>query len=316
MSRTANGACNERGALMQPAERLAPPGVGRSIVSLPEGPWATLIDFFVQRFPAIARDEWIARMQRGEVTDEQGAAVQPETPFVPHRRLYYYRSLPDELRIPFDESVLYQDEFIVVADKPHFLPVTPSGRYLQETLLVRLKRKLHIDTLAPVHRIDRETAGLVLFTTQPHKRGVYQALFRDRAVDKRYEAIAPVRADLMLPLIHASRLEEGDSFMTMHEVPGSPNAETRIELIEAAGGLGRYGLRPTTGKRHQIRAHMAALGIPIVNDPIYPKLLPYALEPDYSRPLQLLARSLEFTDPISGRLQRFESRHRLSLAQA
>lgn len=291
-------------------------GVGRSCVALPVGPWTTLMAFFVQRFPSIPREEWLARMQRGEVTDEQGAAVGPETVFTPHTRLFYYRSLPDEPRIPFDEAVLYQDDAIVVADKPHFLPVTPSGRYLQETLLVRLKRKLGIDTLAPVHRIDRETAGLVLFTVRPCARGAYQALFRDRAVEKRYEAIAPIRADLALPLIHASRLKEGDSFMTMHEVAGEPNAETHIELLESASGLGRYGLRPKTGKRHQLRAHMAALGIPIVNDALYPTLLPYDAAPDYRRPLQLLARSLDFTDPITGRLHRFESRHRLTLDQA
>jgi tRNA pseudouridine32 synthase/23S rRNA pseudouridine746 synthase len=293
--------------------RPAREGVGRSCVALPEGPWPTLIAFFVQRFPSIPREEWLARMQRGEVTDERGAAIGPETAFTPHTRLFYYRSLPDELRIPFDEAVLYQDDAIVVADKPHFLPVTPSGRYLQETLLVRLKRKLGIDTLAPVHRIDRETAGLVLFTVRPCARGAYQALFRDHAVVKRYEAIAPIRADLSLPLIHASRLEEGDSFMTMHEVAGEPNAETHIELLESANGLARYGLRPKTGKRHQLRAHMAALGIPIVNDALYPTLLPYDAQPDYQRPLQLLARSLDFTDPITGRLHRFESRHRLTL---
>jgi len=291
-------------------------GVGRSCVALPEGPWPTLIAFFAQRFPAIPREEWLARMQRGEVIDEQGAAVEPDMAFTPHTRLFYYRNLTDEPRIPFDEVVLYQDDAIVVADKPHFLPVTPSGRYLQETLLVRLKRKLGIDTLAPVHRIDRETAGLVLFTVRPCARGAYQTLFRDRAVVKRYEAIAPVRADLVLPLIHASRLEEGDSFMTMHEVPGAPNSETHIELLASADGLGRYGLRPKTGKRHQLRAHMAALKIPIVNDALYPTLRPYDAEPDYRRPLQLLARSLDFTDPITGRPHRFESRHRLNLVQA
>ncbi len=290
-------------------------GVGRSCVALPAaGPWATLIEFFVDRFPRIARDEWLARMQRGEVTDAQGALIAADAPFRPHSKLYYYRSLPPEPRIPFEEVVLYQDDLIVVADKPHFLPVTPTGRYLQETLLVRLKRRLGIDTLAPVHRIDRETAGLVLFTVQPDTRGRYQALFRDRAVEKRYEAIAPHRIDLTFPLICLTRLEEGESFMTMQVVPGEPNAETHIELIESWGEYARYGLRPRSGKRHQLRVHMAALGLPIVNDLIYPTLQPDTLEPDYTRPLQLLARSLEFTDPVSGESRRFESRHRLTQA--
>jgi len=294
---------------MQPAE-----GVGRSCVALPPGPWVTLIEFFVERFPRIARDEWVARMQRGEVTDAAGHTMQADAPFRPHTKLYYYRSLPPEPRIPFDEEVLYQDELIVVADKPHFLPVTPTGRYLQETLLVRLKRKLGLDTLAPVHRIDRETAGLVLFTVQPQTRGRYQALFRDRSVEKSYEAIAPHRANLTWPVIRTTRLQEGDSFMTMREVPGEPNAETHIELSESWGELARYRLRPLSGKRHQLRVHMAALGLPIVNDLIYPTLQPDTLQPDYSRPLQLLARTLEFTDPVSGESRRFESRHRLAHA--
>jgi tRNA pseudouridine32 synthase / 23S rRNA pseudouridine746 synthase len=306
----ANGACSEPSGWMKPADES--PGVGRSCVALPEGPWATQLEFLVQRFPRIAREEWLLRLQRGDVTDAQGGRVAPDAPFTPHTKLFYYRRLPTETRIPFDETVLYQDDLIVVADKPHFLPVTPTGRYLQETLLVRLRRKLGIDTLAPVHRIDRETAGLVLFTIQPHTRGRYQVLFRERAVEKRYEAIAPLKAGL--PLIHASRLEEGDSFMTMREVPGEPNAETRIELLETLGGVGRYELRPLTGKRHQLRVHMAALGVPILNDLIYPVLQPDTLEPDYSQPLQLLARSLAFTDPVSGESRRFESRHRLAHA--
>jgi tRNA pseudouridine32 synthase / 23S rRNA pseudouridine746 synthase len=317
MSLMASGVCSAQGAWMQRAETAlgaVPPGVGTSCVSLPQGPWATLIDFFAHRFPHIPSDEWVARMQRGDVTDEQGACVRPDAPFTPHTRLFYYRSLPAEARIPFDEVVLYQDDLIVVADKPHFLPVTPAGRYLQETLLVRLKRKLCIESLAPVHRIDRETAGLVLFTVQPHTRGCYQALFRERAVEKHYEAIAPVKPGLALPLIRHTRLEEGDSFMTMREVPGEPNAETHIELIESFGDVARYGLRPLSGKRHQLRVHMAALGLPIVNDAIYPTLQPDTNEPDYSRPLQLLARSLEFTDPVNGQSRGFESRHGLAHA--
>ncbi len=309
MSPMASGGCSGRGALMRPAD-----GVGRSCVALPPGPWGTLIEFFVERFPRIARDEWLARMRRGEVTDAAGHAMQADAPFRPHTKLYYYRSLPAEPRIPFDEEVLYQDELIVVADKPHFLPVTPTGRYLQETLLVRLKRKLGLDTLAPVHRIDRETAGLVLFTVRPETRGRYQALFRERAVEKCYETIAPHRAGLAWPVIRSTRLEGGDSFMMMREVPGEPNAETHIELIESWGELARYGLRPLSGKRHQLRVHMAALGLPIVNDLIYPTLQPDTLEPDYSRPLQLLARSLAFVDPITGESRRFESRHRLAHA--
>lgn len=297
---------------MKPADPAVPPtrdGVGPSCVALPAGDWPTVTDFLVQQFPAIARSEWLARMARGDVLDEQGAQIAPDTPYRTHCKIFYYRSLAQEPHIPFEEAVLYQDDCILVADKPHFLPVVPSGRYLQETLLVRLKRKTGIDTLAPVHRIDRETAGLVLFTLQPRVRGIYQALFRERRVDKRYEAIAPWRAQLAMPQTCRSRLIEAEAFMQMRETEGEPNAETAIAVLERRGELARYELRPLTGQRHQLRAQMAALGIPIVNDAIYPVLLPEQAEPDYRKPLKLLARSMAFTDPVSGLPRQFESRH-------
>lgn len=256
-------------------------------------------------------------MARGDVLDAQGLAVMPDRPYQPYTKLYYYRSLPAEPRIPFDEVMLYQDDYLVVADKPHFLPVTPAGRYLQETLLVRLKQKLGIHTLAPIHRIDRETAGLVLFSIQPHTRDRYQAVFRDRAIAKHYEAIAPWRPELALPMTYRSRLADSESFMRMCEVQGEPNSETFIELLEVQENLARYSLRPHTGKRHQLRVHMAALGMPLLNDQIYPVHQPEFVgddenaEPDYSRPLQLLAKSLAFTDPITGQQRQFESRRSL-----
>ncbi len=305
---------------MQPAvEGLsgsgAPPGVSPSCVVPPDGPWPTLLDFLAARFVHIPRDEWAARLHRGQVTDAQGAAVLPDARFVPHRRYFYYRQPPVERRIPFDETVLYQDELIVVADKPHFLPVTPSGRYLQETLLVRLKRRLGIETLAPVHRIDRDTAGLVLFSVQPATRGRYQGIFRDRLAEKHYEAVARWRDDLALPHVHSSRLQEGETFMTLREVPGEPNAHTKIELLRRLpDGLALYGLQPLTGRRHQLRVHMNALGMPILHDQLYPVLEPERAEPDYRRPLQLLARRLAFTDPVTGASRRFESGHRLAHA--
>ncbi|MES2973874.1 MAG: pseudouridine synthase [Pseudomonadota bacterium] len=289
-------------------------GVGASCVALPQGSWPTVLDYLAQQFPAIARVEWQARMQRGHVLDAAGQALAPETAYRPQARVYYWRDLPEEPRIPFDEEVLYQDDLLLVADKPHFLPVTPGGRYLQETLLVRLKRKTGLTMLAPVHRIDRETAGLVLFAIQPATRDRYAALFRDRAIAKHYEAIAPWRADLTLPLVYRSRLVEGESFMTMREEAGEPNSETRIELLERQGAMARYSLQPHTGRRHQLRAQMAALGLPIANDQIYPVLQPEPAEgvaADYSRPLKLLARTIAFTDPVTGRARQFESRRKI-----
>jgi tRNA pseudouridine32 synthase / 23S rRNA pseudouridine746 synthase len=294
----------------------APPtrnGVGASSVALPPGPWATILEFLTERFAAIPRDQWLARMSRGDVFTAQGTIVNGNTHYQAHGKIYYYRHLLAEPRIPFVESVIYRDEHIVVADKPHFLPVMPAGRYVQETLLVRLKQNLGIDTLVPIHRIDRDTAGLVLFSVQPATRDSYAALFRQRAVTKCYEAIAPWRVDLSLPMRYRSRLVQGDAFMQMREIQGPANAETEIESLEVNGPLARYRLSPVTGKKHQLRAHMAALGIPIVNDRIYPQLNPRADEcdRDYSKPLQLLAKSLAFTDPLSGQPRRFHSTQQL-----
>ena len=287
-------------------------GVSPSCVGLPAGDWPTFADFLVQRFPAIARHTWLERMGAGLVVDEFGGRVTPARPYQGHMRLYYYRALEAEQRIPFEAAVLYQDEHLVVADKPHFLPVTPSGHYLQETLLVRLKNLLGIDSLIPIHRIDRETAGLVLFSVHPEERDAYQALFRRHEVSKHYEAIAPWRAGLQFPLTRKSRIVEDEPFFRQREIPGEANSETSIEVLEVKGGLARYGLSPVTGKKHQLRVHMNSLGIPICNDRMYP---PVEVTPDddYSRPLQLLAKSIAFTDPITGQARRFESRFSLSL---
>ena len=298
---------------------LVPPtlnGVSPSCIALPAGAWRSIADFLCERFPDVAPAEWAERIAGGTVMDEHGRRVSASSPFQAGLRIYYYRALAAEALIPFEESVLFQDDWLVVADKPHFLPVTPSGRYLQETLLVRLKRKLGIDTLSPIHRIDRETAGLVVFAVQPATRGVYQKLFAEKAVNKAYEAIAAFRPDLTLPCTYRSRLEEDACFMQMHEVSGVPNTETHIELIEQADGLARYRLSPVTGRKHQLRAHCAALGMPILHDRIYPDLLAENTD-DYVRPLQLLARALSFRDPLSGALRSFTSeRSLMSLAYA
>lgn len=281
-------------------------GVGPSCVGLPAGNWPTITDFLVERFPAIAREVWLQRMANHLVADEFGELVTPDRPYPGHMRIYYYRAVDEEPRIPFDEVVLFQDAHLVVADKPHFLPVTPSGHYLQETLLVRLKKRLGIDALIPIHRIDRETAGLVLFSVNPGERNAYQGLFRDHSVRKHYEAIAPWRADLQLPTTRKSRIIEDEPFFRQREVAGPTNSETHIDLIEVHGSQARYALSPVTGKKHQLRVHMNALGLPILNDRMYP---PVADTPDddYSLPLQLLAKSIAFDDPVTGQKRYFES---------
>lgn len=284
-------------------------GVGPSCVVLPSRGQGSLLDFLAERLPAVPRDAWRERMEEGDVLDERGARVAPDRPFEAGLRLYYYRSLPAEPALPFEETVLYQDEHLVVADKPHFMPVTPSGRYLHHTLLVRLKRRLGLPELSPLHRIDRDTAGLVLLSVQQRTRGAYQALFRDRQITKHYDAIAPWRADLAFPREHASRLEEiPQQFFRMHEVPGEPNSHTQMQVDEVSedGRWARYRLSPITGKRHQLRVHMAALGLPLRNDAFYP-VVNDPPEGDYSRPLQLLAKSLAFVDPLTQQPRAFES---------
>ena len=288
-------------------------GVSPSCVVLPTHGLGSMLDFLAQRLPVVARDEWRQRMLAGDVVDERGQLVVPGRPFEGGLRLYYYRSLPAEPVLPFSEVVLYQDEHLMVADKPHFMPVTPSGRYLHNTLLVRLKRQLGLPELSPLHRIDRDTAGLVMLSVQQRTRGAYQALFRDRQITKHYDAIAPWRADVAFPREHVSRLEESPQFFRMQEVPGEPNSHTHMQVLEVAGGWARYRLSPITGKRHQLRVHMAALGLPLRNDPFYP-VVDDPPEGDYSRPLQLLARSLAFVDPVTGAQRVFESQQSLNLS--
>jgi tRNA pseudouridine32 synthase/23S rRNA pseudouridine746 synthase len=286
-------------------------GVSPSALALPHGHWTLLLDYLAAKLHAVSREDWAARMDKGQVLNKAGQPLHSDTPYQAQTNVYYYRQVEGEVSIPFEEHVVFQDDWLVVADKPHFLPVTPSGRYVQETLLVRLKRKLGIDTLTPMHRIDRDTAGLVLFSIQPQTRSAYQAMFRDKTITKHYEAMAPRRDDLALPLLYRSRLEESPQFMAMHEVEGPINAETSIELIEQRGALARYGLSPITGQKHQLRAHMSALGLPIVNDLFYPVLQPDR-PPDYTKPLKLLAKSVSFTDPITGQPRAFTSPRAMS----
>ncbi|AOY01157.1 pseudouridine synthase [Jeongeupia sp. USM3] len=298
------------------SRRIAPlplrDGIAPSFLELPAGDWPDLLSFLIARFPHVPEAQWLDRLQRGALVDAAGTPFTLASAYRPYTRIWYYREVPAETPVPFDAPVLYRDEHLVVADKPHFLACIPAGRHLTETLLTRLRASLDLPDLAPVHRLDRETAGVMLFCASPAHRGSYQKLFAERRICKIYEAIAPHRADLALPRIHRSRLAERPENFTMHEVDGEPNSETRIVLLEHSGGWGRYRLEPATGKKHQLRAHLNALGIPIRDDPWYPQPLPDKGD-DFSRPLQLLARSIAFTDPVSGEARRFESRRKLAL---
>jgi len=265
-----------------------------------------MLEFLQQFFPEVATATWIARMQKGEVVDADGLRIMPDHVYRAGAQIYYYREVEGEKLIPFEEVVLFQDEHLLVIDKPHFLPVTPSGQYLHETLLVRLKKKLQLEHLTPIHRLDRETAGVILFSHNPASRGDYQSLFHKREMHKVYEALAAPLTKLQLPLTYRSRMVDGEPFFRMQEVSGAPNSETYIEMLENRGNVALYRLRPVTGKKHQLRVHLAALGIPILNDSFYPDLLAEKCN-DFSQPLQLLARSISFKDPYTGRERYFES---------
>lgn len=289
-------------------------GVGPSCVGLPHGPWPTIAEFLIERFPAITREAWLERIAAGDVIDEHHVPVTTERRYQSPLRVYYYRTLDGEVTIPFEEQVLFQDDQLVVADKPPFLPVTPTGKYLQQSLLVRLKRKLKIDDLVPLHRIDRSTSGLVLFSVRPETRGAYQAMFPERRIAKHYEAVVPWHDGVSsVPEVYRSRLVDDEHFMRVKEEPGKPNSETRIVLQEARNGQALLKLSPVTGRKHQLRVHCMALGMPIVNDPIYPTLLPENTD-DFDKPLQLLAKSVAFLDPVTGDLRSFTSPRSLSLA--
>lgn len=286
-----------------------------STLYLPPGTWATVLECLCARFPAISREQWLDRIKRGRVLDGEGQPISIDLAYREGLRIHYFREVPNETPIPVLETIVHVDEHLVVADKPHFLPVIPTGEYVEQTLLRRLIQRLRNPDLVPLHRIDRHTAGLVLFSANPASRSAYQALFRNRTIDKFYEAIAPALPHLDFPREHASRLVDGEPFFRMREGEGAANTLTRLEVLERQEGLWRYGLSPVTGKKHQLRVHMAALGAPICNDPFYPEVLDCAPD-DYQRPLQLLARGLRFNDPLSGEPRAFESALRLEFCKA
>ncbi len=286
-------------------------GVAPSRLQLPRGPWTTLLDGLCVQFPAIRRAQWLDRFARGRVLAADGRSLMPDTPYRVGAEILYFREVAGESRIQFEETVLHVDAHLVIADKPHFLPVTPAGGFVAETLLARLIRRLDnhgFDNrdLVPLHRIDRGTAGLVMFSANPATRAVYQALFREHRIAKRYEARAPALPNLVFPLTRCTRLVAGEPFFRMQEIAGPANSETRIDVLSRDGKTWRYALEPITGKKHQLRVHLAALGAPIVNDRFYPQLAPQA-DDDFTRPLQLLAKSLAFIDPLSGETRSFNS---------
>ena len=277
-----------------------------SRLQLPPGPWATVLDALCARFPAIDRGTWRDRFARGRILDASGMPLHEHAAARVGAEIHYFREIVDEPPLAVEEAILHVDAHLIVVDKPHFLPVTPGGAYVNETLLARLLKRFNARDIVPLHRLDRLTAGVVLFSNNPATRARYQALFRDRAIRKRYEAIAPPLPMATWPLERHSRMMRGEPFFRTQEVDGEPNASTCIDVIERGRATWRYALEPVTGKKHQLRVHMAALGAPILNDPFYPQLAVHTPD-DPDRPLKLLARSLAFTDPLDGSARYVES---------
>lgn len=291
-----------------PVEARSPSNMRPSTLHLPRGNWATVFECLCAHFPAIAPTVWQERIVRGRVLDAQGQALGMTAAYREGLKVHYFREVPAETPIPFEETLLYVDEHLLVADKPHFLPVMPAGEYVEQTLQARLAKRLGNADLVPLHRIDRHTAGLVLFSTNRQSRGQYQALFRLRQMEKCYEALAPALPQLAFPLLRATRLEGAEPFFRMQEVAGEANTETRIEVAQRLGEHWLYRLYPVTGKKHQLRVHLAALGAPILNDPFYPEVTDTPDAPDdYNKPLKLLAKGLSFIDPLTGERRAFES---------
>ncbi|MFG2431863.1 pseudouridine synthase [Streptomyces sp. NPDC048590] len=279
----------------------------------PAGAWPTVRDHLLERFAgAVGAGRVDSMLAEGRFVGVDGGAVRADEPYTAGRHLWFHRDFAPEVPVPFPIGVVHRDEHLVIADKPHFLATTPRGRHVTQTLVARLRDELGIEELQPAHRLDRLTAGLVLCVVRPGDRGAYQTLFRDRLVRKEYEAVARYDGEIPLPRTVRSRIVKERGVIAAREEPGPVNSESRIELLEHRSGLGRYRLLPATGRTHQLRVHMNALGLGLLNDPVYPVVEPDREPGDFERPLQLLAKVLEFTDPVTGEPRRFESGLRLS----
>jgi tRNA pseudouridine32 synthase/23S rRNA pseudouridine746 synthase len=313
-------------------------GVSPSKVGVPAHTQLSAIEFLSQRFPAIQREVWQQRFDAGTVLNAMGQRIAPSHSVFGESHLLYFRHVADEPVLPFKAQIIFQDDYLVVADKPHFMPVTPGGQYVQQSLLVQLKQQLNLPELSPIHRIDRETAGLVVLCVRAQDRDAYQALFRMRQVEKTYEAIAGAPesspSKLEFPLTHTSRMVEDAQFFRMRELAADKfadenhfNSETWIDCVELLctcenstqkkdsplRKLARYRLKPVTGQRHQLRVHMNALGLPLIGDQFYPLVKRSALDKeDFKQPLQLLAKTIAFSDPLIGGTREFMSKLKLN----
>lgn len=276
-------------------------------------PYPTLLAFLVGRFPQISERVWLERITTGKVLAEDGTPVTLATNYKPNEKLFYYREVQEEAIIPFQERILYSNDHLIVVCKPHFLPVTPSGPYVKETLLNRLKESTGNNDLSPINRIDRGTAGVVLISAQKKTRGLYQQLFVDGKVQKTYQAVVEFSGDIKeTEWLVENRIEKGEPWFRMQSCKGMVNARSKIVILRKQGKRALVQLFPLTGKKHQLRIHLSEIGLPIVNDQCYPTLKAKA-DDDYNYPLQLLSKKTQFTDPITGCEMTFESNRDLNI---
>ncbi len=260
-----------------------------------------MVDFLVQRFPNISRGEWLDRIARGLVLTANRKPISVDQRFQPQLELLYYRDVHQEPKIPLDLNIVFESDHCLVVNKPSFLPVNPGGQFIEETVVGRLVASGYSADLTAVHQLDRLTEGLVLLCKAPRHRDHYHRLFRDGAIEKRYEALSlrPPNGSKDAVIHHRSQLVRGEPSFRWREREGDSNSYSRIRFLEALDDVYRFELEPVTGKTHQLRVHMAAIGNPILNDPFYPHLK--AKAPDQlDAPLKLKARFLSFEDPVDG----------------
>ena len=244
---------------------------------------------------------------------EDGRPVRDDDTYRPHTFVWFHRDLRDEVTVPGAIEVLHRDERLVVVDKPPFLATIPRGRHVAQSVVVLLRDELGLPELSPVHRLDRVTSGVLVLATERRWRGAYQGLFQRREVTKTYLAVAGHDPVLELPVVVRNHIRKVAGELQAEVIPDAPvNAETLVELQDVRDGRGVYRLTPRTGRTHQLRLHLAGLGVPIVGDPLYPEVLDVAVD-DFSTPVQLLAHQLSFTDPVDGSPRTFTSRRALPL---
>ena len=276
---------------------------------------SSVLEYLIIKFRNIRPEVWQQRVADGKVHWHDGSLITADSPFQAQQRVYYYREVESEPVIPFEEKILFQDEHILVAYKPHFLAVIPTGIYIKECLQNRLREKTGQQNLQALHRLDRPTAGLVLFSVNPATRHLYHELFSARKIHKTYQAIARVDREedvVGKEWLVQNRIVPSEPRFLMEMVEGEPNSHSVIRCLAQSGDKALFELNPITGKTHQLRLHMQSLGWPLLNDRFYPILLPKD-EEVYSLPLQLLAKELRFIDPVTQQSRVFSSNTELSL---